>query len=449
MNITLEPAVSLRGTLRLPADKAICHRAALLSALIDGPTDITPWSTAQDCQHTLAVLEGLGVGITRLAEGIRVQGAGLTGLRAPARPLPCGESGTTMRLASGLLAGQPFDSELTAQGSLAQRPMRRVIEPLSNMGAVIEGRQQGGDVHPPLKIHGRRPLKGIRCELSLASAQVKSAILLAGLSADGPTTVVEPQATRDHTERLMRRLGVRIAREGDAITMHPPAGPLTALGRLAVPADPSSAAFFLVAAALVPNSKVVLHQVGLNPSRAGFLRVLERMGASITVEPTGDGTESRGTRGDQWEPQGTLTAQTSTLRGTVVPPEEVPSVIDELPILMVAAAFAEGETRFEGLQELRVKETDRLHSITTGLARMGADLELLGSDGVVIRKRPLHGAEIDSFGDHRTAMSLAVAGLVADGKTVVRGAECVGKSLGNFFDLLTEVSDTSQSGRSV
>lgn len=438
MHVTLERAVSLQGTLRLPADKAICHRAALLSALIEGPTEITPWSTARDCQHTLAILEGLGVRITRLAEGIRVHGAGLTGLRAPSQPLPCGESGTTMRLAAGLLAGQPFESQLTAQGSLSHRPMRRVIDPLSKMGAGIEGRQVGADAHPPLRIQGRRPLRGIRHELSLASAQVKSAILLAGLFADGPTTIVEPCATRDHTERLLQRLGVRMICEGASITLHPPEDPLAAAGGLSVPADPSSAAFFLVAAALVPNSKIVLHHVGLNPSRTGFLKVLERMGASVRVEAAGD----------SWEPQGTLTAESSQLRGTVIPPEEVPAVIDELPILMVAACLAEGETRFEGLQELRVKETDRLHSITTGLAKMGADLKMRGSDGVVIRKRaPLRGAEVDSFGDHRTAMSLAVAGLVAEGKTVVRGAECVSKSLGNFFDLLAEVSDTSGSVR--
>lgn len=433
MDVTITRASTLRGTVTLPADKAICHRAALACAIAKGATELRPWATAEDCQRTLDVLQGLGVRVSRLQDGIRIEGAGLLGLRAPAAPLECGESGTTMRLCCGLLASQPFTSTLNASGSLRQRPMKRIVDPLRQMGAQIEGRLQDGEIYPPLTISGKRPLNAITYRMPVASAQVKSAVLLAGLSADGPTTVVEPSPTRDHTERLLSHLGAAVRRQERAITVEPLRRDLAAPGVLRIPGDPSSAAFFLVAAAVVPDSKVTLRDVGLNPTRAHVLDVLTRMGAAVQRTAEGDG----------WEPRGTLTVESARLRGTTVTAEEVPLVIDELPVLMVAACAAEGETRFEGLQELKVKETDRLHSMTTGLRAMGAQLVTSPHAGLVIRGGGLRGAVVDSFGDHRTAMSLAVAGLLAEGATQVRGAECVAKSLGNFFELLASVAGSS------
>jgi len=311
--------------------------------------------------------------------------------------------------------------------------MRRIVEPLSKMGARFKN-AGSGEVYPPLALTGTRPLHAIRYSMPIASAQVKSALLFAGLFADGTTTVVEPSSTRDHTERLLRRLGVTIRRQDRTITMAPPASALSSPGTLAIPGDPSSAAFFVVAATLVPGSTVVLRDVGLNPSRVQFLEVLTRMGAAVKTQVEDDG----------WEPRGTLTIESAMLRGTTVHAEEVPLVIDELPILMVAACLAEGESRFEGLGELRVKETDRLHAMVTGLKAMGAHLAPSPDGSLAVQGgRRLQAAVVDSFTDHRTAMSLAVAGLIAEGDTRIRGAECVSKSLGNFFELLASVAGSS------
>ena len=443
---------AVRGTVSMPADKAICHRAALLAALSSSTVEIKPWATGDDCRRTLDVLQALGVGVAETSDGVRVQGAGLAGWRAPREALSCGDSGTTMRLLCGALAGQPFRAEVTGGPSLSQRPMRRIAEPLTAMGARVTGVSGAGqEVRPPLVIEGRRPLRGITHTLPVASAQVKSAILLAALFADGPTTVVEPSPTRDHTERLLHLSGVTLGREGHRLTLQPPVR-LSVPARLAVPADPSSAAFFIVAACLLPGSRLVIPDVGLNPTRTAFLEVLKRMGASLAINLDADG----------WEPRGTVTATPSPLRGTTVTPAEVPQLIDEIPILMVAACAAEGTTRFEGVGELQVKETDRLRSMTDGLRALGADVtvEVAGpaagdtpsaagtvpprspSTTVIVRPSRLHGGVVDSFGDHRTAMSLAVAGLAATGATRVQGAECVRKSLENFFELLTDLTTT-------
>jgi 3-phosphoshikimate 1-carboxyvinyltransferase len=426
----------LSGTLSLPADKAICHRAAILCALTIGSTQISPWSSAKDCQQTLEALRALGVPINDQPQGIRIEGVGLRGLQAPRVPLDCGESGTTMRLLCGLLAGQPFASTLIAGGSLRRRPMRRVVEPLVKMGVRVTATSPASaagnlpEDHPPLNIVGARQLKAITHPLPVASAQVKSAILLAGLYADGPTTVIEPAATRDHTERFLSRLGVTLRRQGQTVTLEPPHEALTAPGRVAIPGDPSSAAFFIVAASVLPGSKLVIDDVGLNPTRTHFLEVLQRMGAAIRVE-----------RHDEaWEPRGTITVESRPLHGTDIPPSDVPALIDELPILMVAACAAEGQSRFAGLQELRVKETDRLQSMTTGLKRLGARIEPVGTDAMLMAKSRLHGSVVDSVHDHRTAMSLAIAGLVAAGETRIRAVECVAKSFGNFFELLASLA---------
>ncbi len=432
MDAIISPASGLSGTIVVPADKAICHRAALLCALVDGSTRISPWSEAVDCQQTLALVRQLGVTINDIGQGIRVHGVGLSGLRPSTSALDCGESGTTMRLACGLLAGQPFESRLDASPSLRRRPMRRIVDPLTHMGAAISGADgpSAGDIYPPLTIRGRWPLKGMNYASPVASAQVKSAVLIAGLFADGPTTVTEPSPTRDHTERLLERLGVGLTRKPGAVTVEPARRALIAPSSLAVPGDFSSAAFFIVAATIVPGSRLELRHVSLNPSRSHLLELLRRMGASITTRVDDD----------SWEPQGTVTVEHRPLRGITVSAEDAPLVIDELPILMVAACAAQGRTVFEGLGELRVKETDRLHSMREGLGKMGARVAADGPAGLAIEGGTLRGAEVESFGDHRTVMSLAIAGLLADGPTTIHGAACVDKSFRSFFDRLADVA---------
>ena len=432
MDVTIRTASALRGALTVPADKAVCHRAVIAGALASGDTLLSPWPQAEDCQQTLSVIEALGVAVRREGSGVRLQGAA-GALHPAAGPLACGESGTTLRLMAGVLAGQPFASQLDASPSLRRRPMRRVAEPLRQMGAVIEGSAgQGGELFPPLTIHGHRPLNPIRYELPVASAQVKSAVLLAGLSARGRTTVVEPQSTRDHTERILQHFGVAVRTDGRELILEP--GPLRSPGALTLPGDVSSAAFFIVAALCVPGSALELHGVGLNPTRLGFVRVLERMGARLTITPK--------TR--TWEPQGTVAAAAQPLRGVTLAPAEVPAVIDELPILMVAAACADGQTRLQGIGELRVKETDRIQSMLDGLTRLGARVRPEGQDGLVIDGGGLTGAAVESAGDHRTAMALAVAALAARGETQVRDTACVTKSYPEFFEHLTRLAGAAR-----
>ena len=426
MDAIIHPASPLTGTVRLPPDKAICHRALLLGAIANGETAVSPWPASDDCQRTLALIEGVGISVHRGRDAVRLTGLGLKGLCQPSGELFCGESGTTLRLAAGLLAGQPFTSELAVGPLLSRRPMRRIAEPLALMGAGIEGAAQAaGELYPPLRIRGVRPLKAIRYETPVASAQVKSAVLLAGLFAEGRTTVVERAPTRDHTERLLRHFGVRVVRAGHDVSVEP--GPLTAPGTLVLPGDISSAAFFLVAAACVPGSRVSFRDVGLNPSRTGLLSVLSRMGARITTTLTDE----------QWEPRGTITVEAAPLRGITLGPDAVPALIDELPVLMVAAVCAQGVSRFSGVGELRVKETDRIQSMVTGLERLGAAIRVTGPDAVEIDAgRLAGGTEVDSVGDHRTAMSLAVAALTARAPVTVRGVGCVAKSFPEFFDHL-------------
>ncbi len=432
MDAVIHASQAFDGRLSVPQDKAICHRAALAAALASGRTEIAPWPIADDCQRTLRLIRGLGVTALMADGALTIEGRGPDGLKAPQAELPCGESGTTMRLAAGVLAGQPFASTLAAAPSLARRPMRRIVEPLTRMGASIMGDGGAGEVYPPLRIRGKRPLKAIRYEVPVASAQVKSAILFAGLFGDGPTTVIEPHATRDHTERLLRRCGVRLRAEGRVIAVEP--GPLTAPGRLAIPGDFSSAAFFLVAGACVPGARIELQDVGLNPTRTALLEVLKRMGAAIQVEETA---------GADWEPLGRIRVAAQPLVAVTVDPADVPGLIDELPVLMVAAACATGTTRLLGIGELRVKETDRIQSMVDGLSRLGASIRAAGRDTVEIAGGPLSGATVNSVGDHRTAMSLAIAGLVAKGTTTIRGAQCVAKSFPEFFGLLAGVAGSS------
>ncbi len=433
MDVCITHAEPLRGTLSVPPDKAICHRAALVASLADEETAIRPWPAADDCQRTLQLVEALGVPIRRSGDTVWVTGQGCRGLRAPRQELFCGESGTTLRLAAGLLAGQPFSSSLTAGASLSRRPMRRIVEPLTQMGARFDGPGggTGQELHPPLTIHGHRPLTAIRYAMPIASAQVKSAILLAGLAADGPTTVIEPAPTRDHTERMLRRFGVSVLRDDAAISVEP--GELASPGTLVLPGDVSSAAFFLVAAACVAGSRLTGRDVGLNPTRTAWLTLLERMGTSVSVA----------VEQDSWEPRGTVTVEARGLRGIMIEASDVPGVIDELPILMVAAACASGTTRFEGLGELRVKETDRIQSMVAGLRQLGVPVRLGGAETVELTGGRLTGGILESAGDHRTAMSLAVAALVAQGSSTILGADCVSKSFPGFFDQLRRLTGST------
>jgi 3-phosphoshikimate 1-carboxyvinyltransferase len=424
--ITLRKVTTgLRGQVTVPGDKSISHRAAILGAIADGTTRIRNFLPANDCLATLDVVRGLGINVEYGAEEVLVHGRGLHGLREPLRPLECGGSGTTMRLMSGLLAGQPFYSVLSANAQLGKRPMDRVAMPLRAMGATILGRE--GGKYAPLSI-AAGSLMGIRYEMPVASAQVKSALLLAGLFAEGRTEVVEPAPSRDHTERMLLAMGANVTLEGNVVGLKAPPS-LNALD-VQVPGDISSAAFLMAAAAIVPGSRIVLPGVGLNPGRVGIINVLKRMGAVLRLHNE---------RLDNGEPVADIEIEYSARRGTQILPEEVPGLIDELPILAVIATQAEGVTEVRGAAELRVKETDRIATTVGELRRLGAKIEALPDGFIVEGPMRLHGATVSSQGDHRLAMSLAVAGLVADGETTVDDTACVADSFPGFEQTLAAV----------
>lgn len=416
--MTTRPGGPLRGTIAVPGDKSITHRALILSALADGEATITNFCPGEDCLHTASVLQALGVWIEFDGERLRVAGKGLWGLREPQEILDCGNSGTGIRLLAGVLAGQNFFSVLTGDASIRKRPMGRVVGPLREMGAVIAGRH-GGEL-APLAITGAR-LQGLDYRSPIASAQVKSAVLLAGLFAEGTTSVTEPVLSRDHTERMFAYLGLPIVRQG--LTVSVTGRPSFAAKDLAVAGDLSAAAFFLVAASLVPGSEVTITAVGLNPTRTGVLEVLQEMGARIEV---------RNAREQAGEPVADLHVRAAPLHGVPIGPDRIPRTIDELPILCVAAAFAEGETVISGAGELRVKESDRIAAMATELRRLGVRVEER-PDGVRIAGgAPLTGAVCQSHGDHRVAMATAVAGLIARGETRVEDTDCVATSFPDF-----------------
>jgi len=414
------PAGPLRGELRVPGDKSISHRALMLAALAEGRSRIEGFLEGEDTRATAAALQQLGVRISAPADGVRVvDGVGLHGLRAAERPLDCGNAGTGMRLLAGLLAGQRFDSTLIGDASLSRRPMRRVIEPLSAMGARIDSR----DGLPPLLIHGGRSLRGVTIDTPVASAQVKSALLLAGLYAAGTTEVREPQPTRDYTERMLAAFGWPIAFGPGWARLQ--GGQRLHATDVCVPGDFSSAAFFIVAACVTPGSDLVLREVGLNPRRIGLLEVLRAMGADIRVDSS---------REQGGEPVGDLHVRHAPLRGIEIPVAHVADMIDECPILLVAAAAAEGRTALRGALELRVKESDRIAVMAAGLQRLGSAVEEL-PDGAVIEGGTLCGGEVDSSGDHRCAMSFAVAGLVAATPVRIRDCANVATSFPGFLDV--------------
>ncbi|MEP6909017.1 MAG: 3-phosphoshikimate 1-carboxyvinyltransferase [Actinomycetota bacterium] len=423
----VEPATAIVGHIGVPGDKSISHRAVMLGAIGEGETTIAGFGRSADTESTLAAVRAVGVEVFEdEIDVVRVAGRGLRGLSAPDEPIDCGNSGTTLRLLPGILVGQKGRFELTGDESLRSRPVERVAEPLRQMGAAIDT----SDGRAPLVVEGGQTLKGIRYELPVASAQVKSALLLAGLYASGQTTVVEPAPTRDHTEIMLAAAGAQARRRGRLVSV----GPVKRLeiGRVDVPGDFSSAAPFIVAATLLPGSELIVHDVGLNPTRTGLLEVLARMGARITV------VNRRRLGGEQ---VGDLEVHSAELVATKIEPSEVPTLIDELPLVALAAGCARGETVIRGAGELRVKETDRIESVRTSLRALGAHVE--ASDDVLrVRGVPTRpkGGGMGSGGDHRLAMLGAVAGLVSRDGVRLEGADAVAVSFPGFFDLLESVT---------
>ncbi len=421
-------APPIEAEIRVPGDKSISHRAVLLAALSNGPCVIRGFLPSQDCLCTVEAVRALGITVDQPEDATLIVHGQRGRLQAPARPIDCGNSGTLMRLLCGLLAAQPFETTLVGDASLSSRPMRRLIEPLSQMGATIVASGTAGTA--PLRVRGG-VLNPIRYELPVASAQVKSAILLAALAVPGKTTVVEPAVTRDHTERMLDYFLVRTQREplpggGSAVSLY--GGQAIESRDFTVPGDISSAAFWLAAAAAQPDSNLLVRDVGLNRTRTAILSVLVRMGAQIreVVEDWGEGGEVRGEIG----------VQGARLRGTVIGGAEIPNLIDELPILAVAGALAEGRTVIRDARELRVKETDRITAIVTNLQAMGAEVTEREDGLEIVGGKPLHGARLRSFGDHRIAMAFAVAGMFATGRTTVGETECIATSYPGFEEQL-------------
>ena len=420
MDWSSRPGRPLHGSVRVPGDKSVSHRALMLAAIAEGESRIRGFLEGEDTRATAAVLAQLGVRIDTPSAGERVvHGVGLHGLRGTAQSLDCGNAGTGMRLLTGLLAGQAFDSTLVGDASLSKRPMRRVTDPLALMGARIDTH----DGLPPLHVHGGQPLHGIRYELPVASAQVKSALLLAGLYAAGETEVVEPHPTRDYTERMLAAFGWPIAFAPGRAKLE--GGHALHATDVEVPADFSSAAFFLVAASIVPGAELRLPAVGLNPRRTGLLQALRLMGADIAVEHE---REAGG------EPVGDLVVRHAPLHGVELPEALVPDMIDEFPALFIAAAVAGGTTVIRGAAELRVKESDRIATMASGLRTLGAAIEET-PDGAIIHGGRLGGGTVESHLDHRIAMSFAVAGLVATGPVRINDCSHVATSFPGFLEL--------------
>ncbi len=434
--LTVTPGQPLCGTITVPGDKSITHRAIIFSALAEGVGTIARYSRGEDCLNTMRAFQALGVQIHETPEELTVHGKGLWGLTEPAGVIDCGNSGTGIRLLTGLLAGQDFFSVLTGDHSIRRRPMGRIVKPLREMGAVVAGRK-GGEL-APLAVTGTT-LRGITYSSPVASAQIKSSLLLAALFAKGTTTLTEPRLSRDHTERLFQFYGLPFTRTGTTIAIEGrPAVGWQAVPRLTVPGDLSAAAFFIVGAAIVPGSDVTIAHVGVNPTRTGILDVMTRMGADIQL---------LNRREEAGEPVADIRVKSAALRGVTIGPELIPQTIDEFPILCVAAAVAEGQTMISGAEELRVKESDRIATMAAELQPMGARITER-KDGMIIdglghpkengRLRSTYG---NSHGDHRVAMSLAIGGLTASSQTVVDDADCIDTSFPGFFERLTALTE--------
>lgn len=423
--VVVEPAPHVRGEVRPPGDKSISHRYALFAAVAEGESVLHGYSTGADCASTLHCLRALGVSVSLMGQDaaglrIRISGRGPRGLLAPAGILDAGNSGTTMRLLSGILAAQPFTATVTGDDSLRRRPMRRIIVPLERMGA----RFASNDGRPPLTVTGNTGLRGIDFHTEVPSAQVKSAVLLAGLHADGLTRVIEAVQTRDHTERGLRAFGVDVERDGLSVSIRGGQRPRGA--SLQVPGDISSAAFWMVAAAALPGSKVVVNEVGLNPTRTAIVNVLRRMGANVVVDPSDPAAA---------EPIGRVTVTHGGMKAVEIAPDEVPALIDELPVLAALATHG-GDLRVSGAEELRVKESDRISALAEGLRRMGAEIEEF-HDGFHVRgRRGLQGGDVDARNDHRLAMAFAIAALGATRPTTIHDAGAAAVSYPEFFSVL-------------
>lgn len=414
----IKKQTNLKGTLTVPGDKSISHRAVMFGSLARGTTRISHFLEGADCLSTISCFRKMGIEIDRNKDEILVHGRGLHGLTAPTEILDVGNSGTTTRLISGILAGQTFTSELDGDDSIRTRPMKRIMTPLASMGADITSRLDNGCA--PLIIHGR-PLHAAHYDSPVASAQVKSCVLLAGMYADGITSVTEPFLSRNHTEIMLNYFGAEITSEGTTASIRPE--PVLEGRDIQVPGDISSAAYFIAAGLLTPGSEILLKNVGINPTRAGIIKVCMDMGADITL--LNESTEG--------EPTADLLIRTSSLKGTTIEGSIIPTLIDEIPMIAVMAAFAEGTTIIRDAQELKVKESDRIAVMVDNLRRMGADIEGT-DDGMIIHGgRPLHGAMIDSHLDHRIAMSFAVAGTICDGTVEILNGECVNISYPEFY----------------
>jgi 3-phosphoshikimate 1-carboxyvinyltransferase len=421
LDYSVRPGGALGGEIAVPGDKSVSHRALMLGSIAGGETRVANFLASSDCLATLRAMRAMGVNIERPEPSrLIIQGAGLDGLQPPPEALDLGNSGTSLRLLAGLLAGQRFHSRLTGDESLRRRPMARITEPLTQMGARI-GTRPGGLA--PLDVYGGRELAGIDYDLPVASAQVKSCLLLAGLYARGPTRIREPAPTRDHTERMLAALGARVKGRDGVITLDE--GSRLSAADLYVPGDLSSAAFFLVGASTVPGSEVRIKAIGINPTRTGVIHILRRMGAEIELS----GEHEQG-----GEPVADVDVRARALRGIDIPRELVPLAIDEFPAIFIAAACAEGETRLRGARELRVKESDRIQVMAEGLNALGVEASPT-EDGIVIRGGELVGGCVDAHGDHRVAMAFAVAGLRASAPVEIRNCANVETSFPGFADL--------------
>ena len=420
----------MKGEVRIPGDKSISHRAVMFGALASGTTEVEHFLQGADCLSTISCFRQMGIPIeNEVIQGeqrVRIHGKGLHGLSAPAAMLDVGNSGTTMRLMSGILCGQSFATSVTGDASIQKRPMKRIITPLSMMDADIKS--IAGNDCAPLLIQPTNTIKGIHYDSPIASAQVKSSILLAGLYADSTTSVTEPYVSRNHSELMLKSFGANIRTEGSTAIIEPE--PVLQGQHIVVPGDISSAAYFIAAGLIIPGSELVIKNVGINPTRDGILRVCKAMGAKITLD-------------NVKETSGELTADlivsSSSLQGTVIEGELIPTLIDEIPMISILACFAEGTTIIKDAQELKVKESNRLDVVVNNLSKMGADI-IATEDGMIIHGgKPLHGAVIDSKLDHRIAMSFAIAGLASEGETEIVNAECVNISYPNFYSDLSRL----------
>ena len=427
MNAVIKNSKKICGTVRGPGDKSISHRSVMLGSIADGDTRVSGFLTGEDCLSTIDCFKKLGIDIEVNGTDVIVHGKGLRGLTAPSETLNVGNSGTTLRLMSGLLSAQPFKSRITGDSSIQKRPMGRVAVPLGLMGGKITSESE--KMTAPLTIDGSS-LKGIDYTLPVASAQVKSALILAGLYADGITRITEPEATRDHTEIMLRYLGADIKKEDNTIIVTP-VDELKGKD-ISVPGDISSAAYFIAAALILKDSEVIVENVGVNPTRTGIITAFKAMGADIEL------LNERIVCG---EPVADIRARSSSLKGTVIKGDIIPKLIDEIPVIAAAACYAEGETVIADAQELKVKESDRIKTMATELGRMGADITQT-DDGMIIRGgNPLHGALCESYNDHRVAMSVAVAALGAEGITEIKDPECADISFPGYYDLLVSLTE--------